>query len=264
MRRGALALLVLLVAAPPAGAATTVHVTSTIAPHPTRFGDVLHATIVVRASARATVLPGFSPFAVLRSSTTSTSDGGVTVTTVRVDLQCLEAVCAPGPTARTVRPSASQVRVGGKQLRVQAPAVRVVPRVTERQVGSPARWLQHPTQLPAPGYRFAPGRVRELLLAAALVLVVAAALLLLPVVRPRRVPAAGSRGDPLARALALVRAARSRPPADRRRALALLARTLREREDPDDAGVAGSLAWSEPEPDAASMTGLADHVEGRG
>jgi hypothetical protein len=62
--------------------------------------------------------------------------------------------------------------------------------------------------------------------------------------------------------LALVRAARSRPPPDRRRALGLLSRTLRRQGEAQVARDAADLAWSEPDPDADRMETLAERVEG--
>jgi hypothetical protein len=58
-----------------------------------------------------------------------------------------------------------------------------------------------------------------------------------------------------------VREAETRPVPDRRRALALLARVLRNR----DAGLgpaASDLAWSEPPPDPQSIDALVGDVEG--
>lgn len=258
-----LVLLAVLALAPSASAAG-IHAVGSIAPRPMRFGDVIHATIVVHASAQATVQPGFSPFAVVGSGSSSSSSGGETVSTFRFDLQCLDVQCAPGKLGRTVSLTPSRVRAGGTTVSVRVPSVRVLPRVTPSEVLRPVHSFRHPTTPPKPGYRIAPGTARGILVAAAAVLVLLAAALLWPVLRPRRAGAAtGARGDALARALAFVRAARTRPAADRRRALALLARTLRERDDQHDAGDAGALAWSEPEPDPAQMTGLADRVEER-
>jgi hypothetical protein len=92
---------------------------------------------------------------------------------------------------------------------------------------------------------------------------VLALVLLVPAVRPRRARSAAPAVDPLARALALVLAARTRPPPDRRRALGLLSRTVRARAGRDAvAQDAADLAWSKPEPQPESMTHVADRVEG--
>ena len=62
------------------------------------------------------------------------------------------------------------------------------------------------------------------------------------------------------RALALAREAGLRPPADRRRALGLLARLLRQRNE-RLAGAARELAWSEPAPTPDAVSELVTQVE---
>ncbi|HEY1478560.1 MAG TPA: hypothetical protein VGF46_00940 [Gaiellales bacterium] len=261
MRATALAVLAAAAMLAPGAQAATVHVTSSLSPHPTRFGDVVHATLTVRAAARASVDEGFAPFEVLRATSTSRRDGAVTVTTWRFDLQCLQAVCAPGPGPRNVALTPSRVRVGAQVVNVRFPAVHVVPRVTKGQVARPTRYFLHPISPPAPSYGVSPGRLRAALLAAAAVLVLIALVLVLPLLRRRR-NAADDDLDALVGALALVRAARTRPAPDRRRALGLLSRVLRSRAAPAVGQDAADLAWSEPEPEPERMTSLADRVEG--
>jgi hypothetical protein len=67
--------------------------------------------------------------------------------------------------------------------------------------------------------------------------------------------------DELARALRLVREAETRPVPDRRRALALLARVLRNR-DVRLGPAVSDLAWSEPPPDPQAIDALISGVEG--
>jgi hypothetical protein len=255
----ALAVVALLAWAPGALAARP-QVTTSVTPSPSLFGDVLHATLTVRGAAIATVQAGFAPYQVLRSSSTHAAHGGVVVTTWRFDLQCLEANCAPGPGPRNVSLSASRVRVGSSVVSVRFPAVRVETRATKQQVASPERSFLHPTSPPAPTYRHSPTALRRLLFGAAVLLVLLAAALLVPRRRRRPAPTTGAL-DPLGRALALVRASLSRPAPDRRRALGLLARTLRRRGDTAIAESAGDLAWSEPEPDPERIARLADGIE---
>jgi hypothetical protein len=258
-RLAAIAVLAVAMLAPAAQAAT-VNVTSSLSPHPTRFGDIVHATLTVRAAARASVDEGFAPFEVLRESSTSRRDGEITVTTWHFDLQCLQAVCAPGPGARNVALTPSRVRVGAQLVDVRFPAVHVVPRVTSHQASRPSNYFLHPITPPPPSYRFSPGRLRAALFAAAAVLVVVALVLVLPLLRRRR-SAADDDLDALVGALALVRAARTRPVPDRRRALGLLSRVLRSRAAPAVGQDAADLAWSEPDPEPERMTTLADRVE---
>ena len=96
--------------------------------------------------------------------------------------------------------------------------------------------------------------------AAALLALIALALVV-PLVRPRRRPVDPERGDSLADALALVAASRSRSSSDRRRALGLLARTLRMRGSAEDGQAAADLAWSEPDPAPPGMDQLVERIE---
>jgi hypothetical protein len=263
MKRRAVALagLAVLLCAPGARAADPRVVTS-VSPQPARFGDVIHATVTIRAATAAEVQPGFAPFQVLRSTFTHTRSGSDVVTTWRYDLQCLDPVCAPGPGARKVPISSSRVRVGGANVVARFQAVRIDPRTTAKQVANPDRYFLHPTAPVPPTYRFSPTTLRRAFLGASLMLVLVAAGLLLPLVRPRRLAAAGDGLDAVGRALALVRASLSRPPPDRRRALGLLSRTLRNRGEPQVARAAADLAWSEPEPDPSRMTQLVERIGG--
>jgi hypothetical protein len=259
MKRRALAFAVLVVAAlgAPAAPAADVHVTTSISPRPTRFGDVIHATLTVRSSAAVTVQEGFAPFQVVHASTTRNGAVG----TWRFDLQCLEARCAPGPGARSISPAPARVRAGSTVVVARFPAVLVEPRVTEAQVANPRRSFMHPTTPPPPSFRFSPGATQRVLIAASAGLVLVALLLVMPLLRPRRAAAPAEPVDPLERALALVEAARTRPPADRRRALGLLARVLRKLGATATGQAAADLAWSEPEPDPTRMSRLVDRVE---
>jgi hypothetical protein len=263
--RGRLAALLALAAVVhvPAALAGSVGVSTSIEPQPSRLGDVIHATLTVHADGAVTVAEGFAPFQVISSSSSRTTREGVVQTTWRFELQCLQAQCAPGPTARKVSLAPSTVRVGSSSVTAHFPTVTVVPRVTAYRVAHPASSFLHPLTAPAPGYRFSPTSVRRVLFSAAAVLVVLALVLLVPVVRPRRARRAAPAVDPLARALALVRAARTRPPPDRRRALGLLSRTVRTRVGPEDLSRdVADLAWSRPEPQPEAMTKVADRVEG--
>jgi hypothetical protein len=236
-----------------------VDVSASVAPAPTLFGDVVHATVRVRAPVEATVEGGFAPFRVLRSRPSHQRTRGGVVTIWRIDLQCLEPECAPGPGSRTVALASARVRAGPAVAVARVPSIVVAPRANARQVASPEAAFLHPTAPVAPTYRFAPSTTRAVLFVAAALLALVAAVLLVPFVRPTR---ARPEPDPLARALALLRASRERPVPDRRRALGLLSRILRERRgDEAAARAAADLAWSEPEPDSEGITRVADAVE---
>lgn len=247
--------------AAPGGAAAAVQVATASTPARALFGDLIHATVTVRAAAVAEVQGGFAPYEVLGSRSTSSRSGGVVTTTVTFDLQCLEPECAPGPGVRRIAVAPSRVLVGSQVRTARFARVLVAPRATTRQVAHPERSFLHPTSPPAPGYRFDPTTLRRLLLAAAALLVLIAVALAWPLLRRRPAEVAGVTVDPVAHALALMRASRSRPAPDRRRALGLLSRTLRRRGQPEVAADAADLAWSEPEPRPDRMEQLAERVE---
>ena len=132
-----------------------------------------------------------------------------------------------GPGREASRSAPSRVRVGRAvaSSRDSRPCWSSRARRRSRSA-DPDGYFLHPTTPPPATFRFAPSTVRRVLVAAAAVLVLLAAALLAPLVRRSRARAPAAQVDPLERALALVRAARTRPPPDRRRALGLLSRTL--------------------------------------
>ena len=148
---------------------------------------------------------------------------------------------------------------GTKTVRIGDAQVVIAPRATARQVGEPLRSFRRQTTLPPPSYNIRPGTLRAVLFAAAALLVVLAVVLALPVVR-RLIPEPRDDRTPLQRALDLVRASVGREPAERRRALDVLGRTL---EDDPRARSALDLAWSAPEPQPARVEALVDDVEHR-
>ena len=97
---------------------------------------------------------------------------------------------------------------------------------------------------------------------AALLAAGAAALLALETVRVRR-RRRGVADDrpPLVRALALVREAERRTPADRRKAVGHLARTLDDVGGEQFAATASRVAWSPEQPSPDRLDRLADEVE---
>lgn len=255
---GAVAAFALLV---PAAHAAEPRVTTSISPRPALFGDVIHAVITVRGDERATIQQSFSPFQVLRQASDTTRTQDVVVTRWSFDLQCLEARCAPGPDSRQVAIAASRIRVGSHTLEARFQPIRIDPRVTQAQVANPERSFRQPIDPPAPSFRFAPATVRRILIAAAVLFGLIAVALVVPLVRPRRQPEDPESSDSLAAALALVAASRSRSPGDRRRALGLLARTLRRHGSAEEGRAAAALAWSEPDPVPPAMDRLVERIE---
>jgi hypothetical protein len=197
----------------------------TFSPNPSHFGQVVTATV------QGPGTPSFAPFAVVGRRGDE------------YELQCLDPACLPAGKPRVLT-------IGGHRL-------VITPRVSVSQVGSPERSFRRPTTPPPPSYRVRPSLLRALLLAGAAGLVALGAVLVWPLVRRRRRARPDTR-TPLERALAFVRASLSREPADRRRALDLLARTV----EPGAVGSeALSLAWSEPDPDPGVIESVVAQVE---
>jgi hypothetical protein len=139
----------------------------------------------------------------------------------------------------------------GKTVVVAGVSVRVLSRVTAKQVAAAKPAYQTPATLPAAG---GTGTGSRLLFAGAVLLVLLAAALVSGELRRTRaeIPV-----DRLRRALRLVRESATRAPGDRRRALDHLAATLG---DAPPADRATRLAWARPEPEPAATSGIADEV----
>jgi hypothetical protein len=192
-----------------------------VAPATIKFGDIALATVQGNGT------PSFAPF-VVRGR-----DGN------RYVIQCLDPKCVPPGT----------VKVGDV-------TVRIVPRATGAEIGQPLRSFARETARLPTSYRVSPTLVLALLVAAALACLAAAAFVARPLLH-RLVPEPRDARTPLERALALVRASATRNEADRRRALDLLGRALRDRRARD----ALDLAWSAPDPTPADIEQLVERVE---
>ena len=181
-----------------------------------------------------------------------------------VDAACIDEGCVPDANARAVH--LAPVRVTGR-LKDGRPFTRTFSwptLVLASQV--PARALRGAPPLrleqtaPSPKYAVSPSTLAAVLdaLAGVLALAIAGGLLLMRRRAQRRSAALAL--DPLDRALALVRESAGRPPADRRRALNLLARVL-DRRRPGLAPSVDEAAWSRPQPSAEAAEEVADTVE---
>lgn len=192
-----------------------------IAPATINFGDIAVATVQGNGS------PSFAPF-VVRGR-----DGN------RYVIQCLDPKCAPPDT----------VKVGEV-------TVRILPRATGAEIGQPLRSFARETARLPTSYRVSPTLALALLVAAGLLCLAAAAFVARPLLH-RLVPEPRDTRTPLERALALVRASATRSEADRRRALDLLGRALRDR------GGRGAfdLAWSRDDPTPDDIEHLVEDVE---
>lgn len=139
----------------------------------------------------------------------------------------------------------------GRTVAVGGVTVRVLPRVTPKQVAATKPPYRTPTALPAPT---GPGAEAGLLFAAAALLALFAVALVAGELRRRRDEAPVDR---LRRALRLVRESAGRAPGDRRRALDHLAATLGEAQPAERAT---RLAWARPEPEPDATLAIADEV----
>ena len=273
MRRLAAAAVVLVAAAlAPPGLAGPLTVRATFDDATVEFGAPVSARVTVLfdpAQVRAGsvhVVGDLAPLTTLTAARTMRAHSG-SLELVAVDrtAACISDPCvaekgAAAPALQRVVVTA-QSRAG-RTLRASAPwpALTVRGRVTAADVarGRPP-FLANTSPQPV-SYGIAPSTLLWLLIAAAIVLALAGAAL---AVVEARALAHRRRGavaiDELERALRLVREAEARPPADRRRALGLLARLLDAR-DGRLAGAARTLAWSQPEPEPAAVDHLVDDV----
>lgn len=233
------------------------------------FGDPVTAHVVVALDRDAVrpqtlrVVHDLAPFTALASpSETRTVSGRLETVSITQRVACFTAQCL----ARTIalpRVRATAARSGGGVATASAPwrRLRLRSRVTAADLAAPSPRFVADTAPGPPSYRVPPTTAAVILdVVAALAAAGAAALLALEALgyfRERRHVVAG---DELARALGLVREAEQRPAADRRRALALLARLLESR-DTTLERAASDLAWARPTPEPPAVDALVTRVE---
>jgi hypothetical protein len=233
------------------------------------FGDTFSARVTVTADPDEVDVSSIrvtSPLAPLtrlsRTRVSREEQGSLETVTFDVTAACLDQRCvaASGPQELRLAP----VRVSAT-AHDGAPLTGTAtwPRFTIRGRVASARDStgEFRTDLDPPPvtYRVSPGRASSLLFLTALAL--AAAAIVLAVLRTLRLVRLRDEVPltDLERALLLARQSEGRPPADRRRALGLLARVLGTREQPL-AEDASTLAWSAPEPTPDSVSSLVDDV----
>jgi hypothetical protein len=256
-------------------------VRTSLEPRPTFFGDAVTARIDVQvdpglvSADSIRVVPSFEPFVPAGSpQVTRSRSGRREIVSYRYTIQCHADECLPTPKKETrwahavaLKPVVVTAESGGQQLKASArwPKMTVMSRMQKGDIGSGEPSFRRPTTMPAASYRVAPGAAANVLtIVAALLGLLAIALLVRELLAylERRRRRALVRLTPLEEALAYTRDAAHRPdPADRRRALELLARTLEREGVPDLAGTAGDVAWSEESPSSDSALELADRVE---
>ena len=244
-------------------------------PQPAFFGDLVTADVdvvadpAVVATNSIRVVPSFDPYV---------PTGPAAVTRVRVGrhetiryvytIQCVSDSCVPlGKPLAVQFPPAQVTAAAGKrplQLSAKWPATSIVSRLGKGDTSSNPRFRRTKT-MPAPSYSVSPALLANALTAAAGLLgAVALALLGLELARwlERRRLRGVVQLTPLEAALLYTRdAARRADPADRRKALALLARIL-DREGADRLAYrTGDAAWSEEPPSPDRALEVAEEVE---
>jgi hypothetical protein len=264
----------------PAGSAPPVKPLSaraTLTPHPTLFGDAVTAAVDVHLDPERVspdsvrVVPAFDPFVTTGAPVVTRERVGRHETMrYRYTLQCLADNCVPtrrNPLVIDLNPVVVTASAGGRALRTTAvwPQTAILSRLERRDVGSVRPHFRRPRDLPAPDYAVSPSGLANVLtgVAGALALVGLGVLgwelvRLLERRRRRRQVVL----TPLEAALAYTRDAAARPdPADRRKALELLAKTLDAEGAAGLAGTAEHAAWSEEPPTPDRARELADEVE---
>ena len=237
-------------------------------PPAAQFGDRIVARVVVLAdrgaleTSKLHVTEDVAPLSALGPARVSrTERGRLLVVAYELPAVCVTEQCLAKrlrlPAARAEAPR----RDGGvARVKTAWPVLEIRGRVTAADLARSRPPLRGDTSAPAVSYRIAPATLSFLLDLAAVVLAAAgvalAAWRAAVLMRRRRAPEIR---DELERALALVREAETRPPEDRRRAVGLLARLLRPR-DERLAGDADDLAWSEPKPPPDELAALAERV----
>jgi hypothetical protein len=261
-----------------AAAARPLAVSVSLEPSAVFFGDSVVATVAVDLD-RRTVSPkglriktSFVPYTQTSlPEVRHSSAGSVESIVYRFDLQCLSDDCLPTTGSKLIRfrPVTVTAQTDGKPLHTTDgwPALTVASRLTAADVASATPKFRVPATPPAARFG-APAALVEVLAAAAVVLALGALAIVAGELRPlarRRRLAALQRRTPLETAIAYARQAAARPdPADRRKALALLARALAGSGARELAMAAGDAAWSEAPPTPDRTLEVAEDAEPNG
>jgi hypothetical protein len=232
------------------------------------FGDRVHARAVVVLDGsvldKARIDVNVAPLLQLGpAKVTRVTGNGLVALTYDVDAVCIYEECVGKGSRKLLHlPDVTVTRAGGVLARAPWPTLDVRGRVVAADLAPTEPPLESDVMPPPVTYGIAPSTLSGLLELLALALAVAGVGLAgrqLAVIRRERRAWAEPLTE-LERALALAREAESRPPADRRRALALLERLLRPR-DARLAREARDLAWSSPPPEANELDELVTEVE---
>lgn len=238
-----------------------------------QFGDPIRTHVVVLLDATqirtssVRIVDDAGPLTPLSApDTIRTTRNGTLVIAIGRTFGCISSSCvaAKGDATPTLpRVLVTAVTNHGKRVQATAswPVLQIRGRVSAADLARSRPPFRANTTPPPPTYRIAPSSLAWLLDGLAVVLALAAVSLALTVALrlARRGGGAAAAGE-LERALRLAREAESRPPADRRRALGLIARLLDKR-NRRLAGTASDLAWARPDPERESLATLVSDVE---
>jgi hypothetical protein len=261
-----LGVVVLALATAAVGMAATPTVTATADPANPLFGDAFTYVVVVKTpsgdAGRTRIVDDVGPFArVGPTRTTHSVSNGVTTTTVTETLACLSTGCmSTSPDGRPVALPRARAVLDGAAAEALPVTVRIGTRVPASEVTASEPPFRRPHEIPAVSYPISPGMLEAALAVAGGLLPAAAALgLAVPIVRRRRQAAREpAAGDPVARAVRLLRESTVRDATDRRRAAGLASRVV---DRPDLSLEAATVAWSRPAPGPPDAASLADRVE---
>jgi hypothetical protein len=262
----------LTVAGPAAAAAVRPVASATLTPRAVFFADPVHArvdvTVDVRVDdpSRIELSAPLGAWAQLGPTSASTSSAG-RLARRRFDLTivCRTDACVPAGTSQVVRLPAATVTLQARdgkvtRIAVRWPALVVASRLTRAAPSEAEPPFRLQVTPPPARARLSPSGVAWALDAVAALLALAAVSAICLEIRRRRPAPAVS---PLQRALALAREAEGRPVADRRRALALLARVA-PRPDGGAAAAAATAAWAQDEPSPAAIERIVERIARRG
>lgn len=252
--------------------------TALLLPEQHLFADAVRARLELVIDRKrvdpATVDVGanLDPYRNLRPPQRTRDDSGP-LTRIRFDylLACLRAACLPKGNGRVELPGAAlQFKVKGtpelQTATVEWPPISSAGRIDPKQLEQAALRAEL-RDLPPPTYRFSPLGVQLIALLLAILCFAGAAILAIRFLPLDRMVAwlgrhRADRRSSLERALALVReSADGGRPEDGRRALERLAHELRDVRNPELAGTASQLAWSEPPPAESGVAPLSQDVE---
>lgn len=263
-----------------------IDVSATLNPRMHLFGDPVVAEVVTFFDARD-VKPGslrvasdFEPYSVSGPVVEETRRGDLVRNVHRYTLRCLEQECVPASATRVVNFPSGRVdytvnapppppgQGTGMPQRSGTvfswPEVEAVSRTQALDISNP-QWRANTRRPPEISYRIRPPVLAALLFGGAAGLLLLAGVLTALALPRRRATLAEEveegRISPLERAVALLEATNGNgTDPERRKALGLLARELADADQPELAGRARRLAWSESRPQPADVDSLAGDV----